>query len=49
MPEPKRLVEVVEDYVRYRRARGKAASTTTNEMYVLRGLASWYGDVRCGT
>ncbi len=46
MPEYKRLEEAVEDYVRYRRARGKADATVTNEGYVLRRFAAWYGDVQ---
>jgi hypothetical protein len=34
MPEYKRLEDAVEDYLRHRRARGKAVTTVTNETYV---------------
>jgi integrase len=46
MPEYKRLEDAVEDYVRHRRVRGKAVTTVTNETYVLRRFAAWYGDVQ---
>ena len=46
LPEYKRLGEAVEDYIRHRRARGKASTTVTNETYVLRRFATWYGDVQ---
>ncbi|BDO43139.1 tyrosine-type recombinase/integrase [Cellulomonas sp. NTE-D12] len=45
MAEPKRLHEAVEEYVTYRRPR-VAATTATNEAFVLRRFAAWYGNVQ---
>lgn len=46
MPTLKSLSEAVEDYMRYRVAKGRAASTVTNEGFVLRRFVAWYGDVQ---
>ncbi len=46
MPEHKRPAEAIDDYERHRLARGKAASTVINEMYVLRRFLAWYTDVQ---
>ena len=46
MPTPKSLSEAVEDYLGYRVAKGRAASTVSNEGFVLRRFVAWYGDVQ---
>ncbi len=44
MPTQIRLSEAVEEYLRYRLAKGMARTTVTNEGYVLRRFVAWYGD-----
>jgi hypothetical protein len=41
-----RLSCAVEEYLRQRKARGKAASTVANEGFVFRRFVAWYGDVQ---
>lgn len=45
MADQKRLAEAVEEYITFRRAR-VAPTTATNEAFVLRRFAAWYGDVQ---